>query len=330
MTDRAGRLTEIDALKAVGVATIVLIHVIRPPWNPAVSSLEIWLGHVTRFGVPAFLFASGFLYARATPSSWATTTKRLRRILVPYLVASLLAHGLGATAHASLEPGVLLRDLALGSAFGPFYYVFVIVGLVLVSPLFERLPAWGLAALAIAAIVIQCALDVFTIWPLHLHWHIRNPGLWWGYYLAGWWLRLHGDALRAFVGARRGALGAAAVVLTLVCLAVASGDEVTRRIQVRSGAWLGVWAILATVWVAASRRADSPAWLARLSDATYAIFLYHLFFVLPLRQALPLSPESVALVPMLVPWAVGLLAPLALVALARATLGERSRLVLGA
>ena len=81
MTGRAERLTEIDALKVAGIVTIVLIHVLRPPWDPALSSLEAWLGHVTRFGVPAFLFASGFLYATATPNPAAIVMKRLRKVV---------------------------------------------------------------------------------------------------------------------------------------------------------------------------------------------------------------------------------------------------------
>lgn len=324
------RLAEIDALKAGGIVTIVLIHVMRPPWDPNLSGLEQWLGHVTRFGVPAFLFASGFLYASAKPSPIATSWRRLRRILLPYAVASLAAHALGATDHASLQPQILLRDLALGSAFGPFYYVFVITGLVLVSPLFERLSAKALLSLLLASLVAQCAVDVFNLWPMHLRWHIRSPALWWSYYLAGWCLCLHGDRLRAFAAEHRAPLLLATATLALACLALANGDESSHRIQVRGSAWIGIWAVLASVWLASMRASGSPAWLARVSDATYAIFLYHLFFVLPLRQALPLPPEAVALVPLLVPWIVGLVVPAALAMLARRLLGERSRLVFGA
>jgi surface polysaccharide O-acyltransferase-like enzyme len=329
MTERP-RLAEIDALKAVGIVTIVLIHAIRPPWDPNLSELERWLGHVTRFGVPAFLFASGFLYASAAPTPIATAWRRLRRILIPYLVASLAAHALGATEHASLQPGVILRDLALGSAFGPFYYVFVICGLVIVSPLFERLSARALAILLLASLAVQCALDVWNVWPLHLRWHIRNPGLWWSYYLAGWWLKLYGERWRALAAERRTPLLLAAAVLAGVCLTLAGGDEVAQRAQVRGSAWLGIWVVLATVWLAGIRAKGSPPWLARVSDLTYAIFLYHLFFVLPLRQAMPLPSGALAPVPLLVPWIVGCVAPALLAVLARAVLGARSRLVFGA
>ena len=78
MSETARRYPEIDAIKAAGIVTIVLIHALRSPWDAGVSELERWLGHVTRFGVPGFLFASGFLYAGA-PADSVTTGRRLRR-----------------------------------------------------------------------------------------------------------------------------------------------------------------------------------------------------------------------------------------------------------
>ena len=85
------RYAEIDALKATAIATIILIHCVRPPWAPGIPPIEVWIGHITRFGVPAFLFASGFLYATTAPVSLGVTARRLRRILIPYAVVSLAA-----------------------------------------------------------------------------------------------------------------------------------------------------------------------------------------------------------------------------------------------
>jgi hypothetical protein len=67
-----------------------------------------------------------------------------------------------------------------------------------------------------------------------------------------------------------------------------------------------------------------------LSDATYAVYLSHLFFLYPLREwmAAPrrvFEPESIA-----VPWALSLLLSLAVVQLGRSLLGARSRTWIGA
>ena len=67
-----------------------------------------------------------------------------------------------------------------------------------------------------------------------------------------------------------------------------------------------------------------------MSEATYAIYLCHLFFVYGARLIFPLRPEQTGLFPIAVPWAAGLLGSLALIALLRAVLGERSRDVIGA
>ena len=67
MSERRDRRIEIDALKTAGILTIVLIHSMRTYWDPSISTLEVWIGHATRFGVPAFLCASGFLYATTSP-----------------------------------------------------------------------------------------------------------------------------------------------------------------------------------------------------------------------------------------------------------------------
>lgn len=75
----------------------------------------------------------------------------------------------------------------------------------------------------------------------------------------------------------------------------------------------------------------SPAALRFASDATYAIYLYHLFFVYPvLRAAPPVATTGERLLVELCAWAGGLVGPALLVLLARRPLGVRARIWLGA
>ena len=85
------RFVEIDSLKAAGILTIILIHSLRAPWDSRTPSNELLLGIVTRFAVPAFLLSSGFLYATTTRIAGVTVLRRLRRVLVPYLICSIAA-----------------------------------------------------------------------------------------------------------------------------------------------------------------------------------------------------------------------------------------------
>ena len=139
MSGSGERFPGIDAIKVAGIVTIVLIHALPPPWDATATPLERWLHQLTRFGVPGFLFASGFLYAPG-PADLATTRRRLRRILVPYLIASLLAQlwHLAHGATLSEAGGVLGRTCCFGSSFGPYYYVFVIAVLVALTPVRSR------------------------------------------------------------------------------------------------------------------------------------------------------------------------------------------------
>lgn len=326
----AGRVPEIDLLKAAGIVTIVLIHALRPPWDPNLSPLEAWLGHVTRFGVPAFLFASGFLHARTTPITGSDVRARLLRILVPYLAVSLLAHASGFDEAEASDLRNVALDVVLGRAFGPFYYVFVIVGLVCVSPWLVGLSARTFAIGLAVFVALQWFADAALGFGLELHWHLRNPAVWWAYYLAGWGLRLHGGALRQRVAVRRALFVGVSLSATAVCVAIAALDDTAPAVVVRSAAWLGVWSTLGALWGLAASLESSPAPLRILSDATYTVFLYHLFFVRPLRDALPLPAQSVDAASLLLPWIAGLAGPLLLLLAARALLGQRSRTLLGA
>ena len=156
------RFVEIDALKTAGIATVVLIHCVRTPWDPLISPLEIWLGHLTRFGVPTFLFASGFLYATSERVSARLTLRRLRRILLPYLIVSLAAQAWWSLLQLPTEVRAFWPDLAFGASMGPFYYVFVIAGLVVVTPLFARLPSVALTALTVVMLAAQWYVDGAT------------------------------------------------------------------------------------------------------------------------------------------------------------------------
>ncbi|MFL2935227.1 MAG: acyltransferase family protein, partial [Myxococcota bacterium] len=90
MLERSHRKLEVDLLKALGILAVVVIHSLRDFWNPDFTASELWIGQLMRFGVPAFLAVSGFLYA-VPQATWSSVGPRLRRILLPYLFASSIA-----------------------------------------------------------------------------------------------------------------------------------------------------------------------------------------------------------------------------------------------
>lgn len=320
------RFLEIDVLKALGIVTVVLIHGVRPPWDPALSAVEIWLGHLTRFGVPAFVFASGYLYATRQPVPADTLRRRLRRILVPYVLASLGAQVWWAVQDRPTPGGSLWADLLFGASFGPYYYVFVIALLVAATPLLARLPEALLLPGAVLLLAVQWAVDAAALGSLPFFWHVRNPLLWGAYFTAGWLLRLHREGVAAWIQPRRTALGAA---LTLaVALLTAAVGLPGPWLWVRSAAWLHVWAVLALVFVLCCDTGRSPGPLRWISDATYGIYLFHLFALYGVQLWLP--PPGGDAASILLPWLGGLAGSTAFVWLAQRLLGTRSRDLIGA
>lgn len=329
-TSHAERYFEVDLLKAVAIVTVVLIHSLPAPWDPSTSAVEVWLGNVTRFAVPCFLLTSGFLYATREPVPRSLTSRRLRRIVVPYLLASVAAQAMRVAGGGPSITGGVLTDLLFGASFGPFYYVLQIFLLVLMTPLFARFSRaapTAFAALLPLSILVQFVFDQGWILELDIRWYIRNPLVWWCYFLLGWSLRLHHAQIARFVAARRAVLVAATSLLVCglgLAIALLPTEE-----AVRPFTWASTYAIAGLLFAASCGRRVEFAPPRTLSDCSYAIYLFHLFFVLPLAPILRV-PEQFSPLALLLPWSAGIAGSLLLVFVARRLLGERSREWVGA
>jgi fucose 4-O-acetylase-like acetyltransferase len=87
----AGRYPEIDVVKTAAILAVIVNHSLRPFLVPDVSEVEKMVLLATRFGVPAFLATSGFLYYSREPIPFGVVRRRLRRVVVPYCFVSLAA-----------------------------------------------------------------------------------------------------------------------------------------------------------------------------------------------------------------------------------------------
>lgn len=320
------RRFEVDLAKAVGIVAVVLIHSVRPFFSPAASRGELWLTSSLQFAVPAFLAASGLLYATAERVPSAVTRGRLRRLLVPYLLASVAAQAFRVAFDGSpLVAGAVIRDLLLASSFGPFYYVLHAVLFVLAAPLLARLRPRTLTAATAAAIACQWVTWVLPLLPLF--WRVRNPMHWLGFFLAGWWLRRNEARVLPWLARQR----------VPICLLAAAGGVAVLSLQTLAtprwlaGAlsWLSVAFALLLILAVAGQRETPQRTVRFLSDSTYTIYLFHLFFVYPVQRLVPAAPGAFDPVAIGAAWVAGLLGPLALAALGRALLGGRSRTLLG-
>ena len=329
----SGRFAEVDALKGVGILLVVLIHSLRPSWDPGISGAELWLGSITRFAVPGFFAASGYLYATDQPIAGAVVGRRLLRLFVPYAVASLAAQVFFWVTSSPPKTGAVWSDLLLAASFGAYYFVLILALFIVCSPLLARMGSRSVAILLIPLLIAQWLMETGTVPSASFFWHLRNPFLWAGYFVLGWWVRLHRDAIVAAVARKRGQwIGVMLVawLLLITTLAFSSGMVL---MVVSSTAWLTIFVSVALVFVVSVGR-DLPATvrpaLGWLSDASYPLYLFHLFFLSLVAPAMGMGKGQFEAGKLLAVWACGVVGPIALHGLGRKLLGSRSRLLFGA
>ncbi|MCD4737789.1 MAG: acyltransferase [Anaerolineae bacterium] len=144
------------------------------------------------YAVPAFLFISGFFVAYAARGSHATFTwkmvgKRLKNLLIPYFIWSLIIFIGQAFEGVFSSPAGYIKQILLGQAVGPYFYVPVLCQFYLLTPflipLAKRKPAIlliGSACLHIGAMSIHYLgllnVDIpgitwlTALWPWSLIW----------------------------------------------------------------------------------------------------------------------------------------------------------------
>ena len=261
----ASRLDEADRLRAISIVTVVVIHGL-PFRAPITGYIDYWLSDLLRFSVATLFFVSGWLLPSARMgATWVR--RRLARVLPAYVLASVVMLSL---AHVSpfIDTRPAINSLLLGDAVGPYYFVYVLVALTLVTPLLQRLSRptlWGLLALAAAA---SLAIELADL-PLYLHNHL--PFTWLPFYLAGHLLRpLRSTIARAHDWVR------ATLVVTTAILALALGVLPIESTPRRAVTWITMWAVLGMLLALSLATSAVPSPLTRrLGEQSYLVYLYH-------------------------------------------------------
>ena len=201
--------------------------------------------------------------------------RRLRRLLVPYLVASAVAQVTGLSGAGSA--GRVAFQIATGASLFIYYYVFLLVVCLLLTWVVERFP--GPAAEVVLAALCGWAIltTALATGDESVFWFLRNPLHFYGYFLAGIVAWRH----RSTLG--RLATGAPARAAAVACvLAIAAYFVVGPRFFYTSpagGILKAVYTsgVVGLIGLVAWRR-EPPAAVRFLSRSSYAIYLYHFFF----------------------------------------------------
>jgi fucose 4-O-acetylase-like acetyltransferase len=270
----SARLDGIDFLKAAAIVAVVFTHSGVFLFNPRFTDWDRWLttGWVW-FHVPTFLMVSGFLYFRIEPVSARHVGRRLVRVLVPYVIATLVMQLSGVSQTKSLEAA--LFQLATGAAVGFYYFVPLICACILCIWPLSRAPQALILALWLLLLAYTTATGMDpTLRPSqNPFWNQRNAieNFYLGYFLTGWLAAIHWSRIAAF--ARRWRF-----TLLVVCVAALvywlQGFDTFPRKWVKILGVLYVWSMAGFILLA-TLGLRAPAFVRWLSDATYTIYLYH-------------------------------------------------------
>ncbi len=110
-----------DSLRGLAMIGIVCIHIhsyftyfIRE--SSSITQATLFLANLSRFSVPIFILSSG-LFLKKKEGYWKT---KVNSILIPYILASLIAYFLKSKVFSGLE---LFQLTLLGKVFTPYYFI---------------------------------------------------------------------------------------------------------------------------------------------------------------------------------------------------------------
>jgi fucose 4-O-acetylase-like acetyltransferase len=319
------RFTGVDYIKAAAIVAVVITHAGVTVWDHArFTPLDRVLRMViVAFQVPSFLIVSGFLYA-GPGLDRRTVRRRLTRIVIPYLVASAIIQVLRQSGAESIAD--VFFQLATGASSGIYYYVFTLVVCIVATWLAVNLHAAVPAVLLVGVSIYGVAS---TVWPAlgpkeSYEWAIRDPLHYYGYFAACWVARQQWPRIVSLCAGHAAWIVSACVVGGVIFFAAdARGVAPVFYGMLRAMYTLSVVGII-SVWANTGRAV--PVVVRTLSEASYAIYLYHILVIRIFLQYTLSWPVLVRDVALTVIATAGVLAARQA---ARALLGERSRVLFG-
>lgn len=171
----------IQILRGIAIAAVVLLHCMSKGW------MQIYLRPFVNIAVGLFLFLSGLL---SDVQRW-NPKKRLIKVLIPYVVWSLLYTILGHYRTPAQIPSLFLQNLITSDAAGMLYFIPMYCTFTLLIPLIDRLAKSKYRYLGL----LISPLEIFLVYTLPVLTHEQLPVIqylqaapwgWLVYYYLAW------------------------------------------------------------------------------------------------------------------------------------------------
>ena len=147
----SNRLVWIDTIKFAAIFAIIGIHVSSSALSKEFLFSSMWyqsvfMNSLCRFGIVLFIMASGYLILRKQ-QPLSVIPKRIKRILIPFVFWLIIYAIVKVVIKGELGPGWNIIDLIVFTLKGfldptivsvQFWYVYMILGLYILSPILSR------------------------------------------------------------------------------------------------------------------------------------------------------------------------------------------------
>ncbi len=154
--------TQIQLLRGLAIIAVVLIH------NTPTGLTQVFIRPFLNFSVGIFLFLSGLL---SNACNWKPS-KRIKKVLVPYIVWTFLYCFFKGYNNLSTIPISFLKNLITGKSAAMMYYIFVYCQFTLLIPLIDKLAKSRLKYLGF--IITPFEIIFMRTIPLMTNWYDIN------------------------------------------------------------------------------------------------------------------------------------------------------------
>lgn len=296
------RYKNFDYLRGLAILAVVLIH-ITAPTAIAEETGGIIFNQITRFGVPVFVFLSGWGLTVAESYERSASyidflKRRLSKLLPAYLVWNIIYYLFAILIEEqSISINEMIKGLFFGTNYPHLYFVPLIVIYYVAYPLLLKLgdKIWGVA---LTFVITWTSLLMNPTIAEELTQN-HNPLNWLFYFVLGIWIAENYDTLNTGLNKYWvwGLLALSTLYIVLEPMGLANNLILvqTRPSIVIYSILIILLSIVYPQWLQPFKRLLNP-----LNDYSYPIYLSHYIFIRLFRLLFPTLPVFILLVLVLI------------------------------